>query len=151
MIKYGLVCAQGHAFQSWFQSAEVFDAQAGHGLVLCPICQSPEVSKDIMAPAIARRRGGEPEAAPLAQSQPAAALLGERDKEIRAMIRALRARIFEVAEDVGPRFAEEARKIHEGLVPERPIHGQANYEDARALIEDGVAILPVPSLPEEQN
>ncbi|HET6375906.1 MAG TPA: DUF1178 family protein, partial [Methylocella sp.] len=133
MIKYGLVCAQGHAFQSWFQSAAVFDAQAGSGLVLCPICQSPEVSKDIMAPAIARQRGREPEAAPLAQSQPAVALLGEREKEIREMVRTLRARIFEVAEDVGPRFAEEARKIHEGLVPERPIHGQANYEDARAL------------------
>jgi hypothetical protein len=151
MIKYGLVCAQGHVFQSWFQSAAVFDAQAGRGLVLCPVCQSPEVSKDIMAPSIARRRGREPEAPPLAQSQPAVALLGERDKEIRAMIRALRAHISEVAEDVGPRFAEEARKIHEGLVPERPIHGQANYEDARALIEDGVAILPVPSLPEDQN
>ncbi|HET6378996.1 MAG TPA: DUF1178 family protein [Methylocella sp.] len=151
MIKYGLVCAQGHAFQSWFQSSAVFDAQAERGLILCPICQSPEVSKDIMAPAIAKQHGREPEAPPASQSQPAVALLGEREKEIRAMIRALRARIFEVAEDVGPRFAEEARKIHEGLVPERPIHGQANYEDARALIEDGVAILPVPSLPEDQN
>jgi hypothetical protein len=63
---------------------------------------------------------------------------------MRAMIHAFRKRVFEAAEDVGPRFAEEARKIHDGLVPERPIHGQAKYEDARALIEEGMAILPLP-------
>ena len=67
------------------------------------------------------------------------------------MIRAFRKHIFEDAEDVGMRFAEEARKIHDGLVQERPIHGQANIDDARALVEEGIAILPIPSLPDEFN
>ena len=67
------------------------------------------------------------------------------------MINAFRKRLFEQADDVGTRFAEEARKIHEGLVPERPIHGQASIGDARALIEDGVPVLPVPPSPDEYD
>jgi hypothetical protein len=67
------------------------------------------------------------------------------------MIDAFRRRIFAVADDVGSRFAEEARKIHNGLIPERPIHGQASIGEARALIEEGVPVLPVPPSPEEYN
>ena len=152
MIKFALLCARGHEFQSWFQSSEAFDTQVKSGLVLCPICQVTEVTKAIMAPAIASR--GEAKRAKIsaqAQSQTKVALLDRRDRKSRAMIEAFRRRIFAEADDVGTSFPEEARKIHNGLVPERPIHGQASIGDARALIEEGVPVLPVPPSPDEYN
>jgi hypothetical protein len=152
MIKFALLCARGHEFQSWFQSSEAFDTQVESGLVLCPLCQVAEVTKAIMAPAIASR-GEAARAKPpaQAQSQTKVALLDRRDRKSRAMIEAFRRRIFAEADDVGTSFPEEARKIHNGLVPERPIHGQASIGDARALIEEGVPVLPVPPSPDEYN
>src|ERR1700738_940251 len=152
MIKFALLCARGHEFQSWFQSSEAFDTQFKSGLVLCPICQVTEVTKAIMAPAIASRSEVEYAKPPAqAQSQTKVALLDRHDLKSRAMIDAFRRRIFAEADDVGSRFAEEARKIHSGLVPGRAIHGQASIGDARALIEEGVPVLPVPSSPDEYN
>ena len=152
MIKFALLCARGHEFQSWFQSSGAFDSQVKSGLVLCPLCQATEVTKAIMAPAIASR-GKVERAKPPAQvqAQTKVALLDRHDLKSRAMIDAFRRRIFAEADDVGSRFAEEARKIHNGLVPERPIHGQASIGDARALIEEGVPVLPVPPSPDEYN
>ncbi|MGH6800780.1 MAG: DUF1178 family protein [Methylocella sp.] len=152
MIKFALLCARGHEFQSWFQSSEAFDAQVKSGLVLCPLCQATEVTKAIMAPAIASRGAAERAIPPAqAQSQTKVALLDRHDRKSRAMVNAFRKRLFEQADDVGTRFAEEARKIHEGLVPERPIHGLASIGDARALIEEGVPVLPVPPSPDEYD
>ncbi|HEY8031290.1 MAG TPA: DUF1178 family protein [Methylocella sp.] len=154
MIKFALICAHGHEFQSWFQSSEAFDVQVKDGLVLCPLCQATEVTKAIMAPAIASRsaaKRAKPPAQPQPQAQTKVALLDQRDLETRAMINAFRKRLFEQAEDVGTSFAEEARKIHGGLVPERPIYGQASVGDARALLDEGVPVMPVPLLPEECN
>jgi hypothetical protein len=157
MIKFNLVCASGHEFQSWFRSGEAFEAQAKDGAVLCPLCQTAQVTKAIMAPAIASRSGATPpelslqDRSPQDRSQVKAALLDQSDLKTRALVSAFRQRVFESAEDVGMRFAEEARKIHNGLIPERAIHGQASLEDARGLIEDGIAILPVPTLPDEYN
>jgi hypothetical protein len=152
MIKFALRCARGHEFQSWFQSSEAFDTQVKSGLVLCPLCQVTEVTKAIMAPAIASRGEAKWAKPPTqAQSQTKVALLDRHDRKSRAMIEAFRRRIFAEADDVGTRFAEEARKIHNGLAPERPIHGQASIGDARALIEEGVPVLPVPPSPDEYN
>jgi len=152
MIKFALRCARGHEFQSWFQSSEAFDTQVKSGLVLCPLCQVTEVTKAIMAPAIASRGEAKWSEPPTqAQSQTKVALLDRHDRKSRAMIEAFRRRIFAEADDVGTSFAEEARKIHNGLVPERPIHGQASIGDARALIEEGVPVLPVPPSPDEYN
>ncbi|MGH6838053.1 MAG: DUF1178 family protein [Methylocella sp.] len=152
MIKFALLCARGHEFQSWFQSSEAFDTQVKTGLVLCPLCQATEVTKAVMAPAIAGRGDAERAKIPVqAQSQTKVALLDRHDLQSRAMINAFRKRLFEQADDVGTRFAEEARNIHEGLVPERAIHGQASIGDARALIEEGVAVLPVPPSPDEYD
>jgi hypothetical protein len=161
MIKFSLLCRRGHEFESWFQSGEAFETQSKAGRVSCPLCQATDVTKAIMAPAIASTSEGA-RANRLAQAHSQAeasqaeahakvALLDRRDLELRAMIAAFRKHVFEVAEDVGMRFAEEARKIHDGRVQERPIHGQANFDEARALIEEGIAILPVPPLPDEFN
>jgi hypothetical protein len=156
MIKFALICENRHSFESWFQSGSAFDAQTKAGLIQCPVCQVSRVSKAIMAPAIATRRSHEQvqepvRAIPQVEKPSKMTLLDERDRELRAAIQQVRQRIFDVAEDVGANFPDEARKIHDGLIRERPIHGQASVEEAKALIEEGISILPIPVLPDEQN
>ena len=91
MIKFALLCARGHEFQSWFQNSEAFDTQVKSGLVLCPLCQVTEVTKAIMAPAIASRGEAERAKPPArAQSQTKVALLDRHDLKSRAMIDAFR-------------------------------------------------------------
>jgi len=170
MIKFSLLCARGHEFESWFQSGEAFETQSRSGRISCPLCEATEVTKAIMAPAIASKSQGarakppvpaethapgdayaQTEAHTQADAHTKVALLDPHDLETRTMITAFRKRILEEAEDVGMHFAEEARKIHDGRVKERPIHGQANFDEARALIEEGIEIFPVPPLPDEFN
>lgn len=127
MIRYALKCANGHDFESWFQSADAFDGLAARGLVECPECGDTSVSKAMMAP----RVSAEPET----PTDPAAAL------------RALKRRIEAESEYVGMRFAEEARAIHEGDAPERAIYGEARPDEAKKLIEDGVPVAPLPFIP----
>ncbi|WP_026607737.1 DUF1178 family protein [Methylocapsa acidiphila] len=154
MIKFALVCHEGHEFESWFQNGAAFDRQADSGLILCPNCGSAKVAKAIMAPALASRSAAEP--SPAQSTAPAegaapVALLQERDHELRAMINELRTRIFTDTDNVGAHFFEEASKIHQGLAPERPIHGLASFEEARALLDEGVGILPIPPAPADYN
>lgn len=162
MIKYSLVCENGHEFDSWFANSDAFDVQAKRGFVECPHCRSTLVTKAIMAPRIVRTDRGprhaevrEPtstEAAPPVPSMPQpVALLDERQQALRQMVRELRQKIVENSVDVGSRFPEEARKMHEGETPQRSIHGQATFEEAKALVDDGIPVMPIPSLPEERN
>jgi hypothetical protein len=162
MIKYSLVCDKGHEFESWFADSDAFDTQAKRGFVECPHCRSTKVAKAIMAPRIGRSGKGAPAAdvrtpdsgaraadAPAPPQQ--VALLDERQQAVRAMIHELHRRIVETSTDVGTRFPQEARKMHEGEIPHRSIYGQATLEEARALVEDGVPVMPIPALPEERN
>lgn len=138
MIKYKLACHLGHEFEGWFQSSGAYDKQAASGQVLCPVCGSAEVKKAVMAPSVATRE--------------MAGILGPKSRA-RALdlTRKLRAEVESRAEYVGAHFAEEARKIHhEGLEP-RGIYGEASAHDARELIEEGVPVLPLPRLPEDDN
>jgi hypothetical protein len=157
MIKFSLRCSNKHEFESWFQNGAVFEAQTSSGLVLCPICQTSSVAKAIMAPAVARRgRGGPAPACEAPAASPAdppapVALLSTADEEVRALIAELRKRILEQSDDLGANFAEEALKIHHGLVPDRLIHGQATFEEAHALVEEGVQIMPIPRAPGDLN
>jgi hypothetical protein len=149
MIKFALVCDQDHSFESWFPDGGSYDVQARRGLIACPVCNSTRVSKAIMAPAIvsrqkAERRPQETTAAPVA-------LLDERQQRLRDMARHLRREIVANTDDVGTKFPEEARAIHDGEKPARSIRGQATAEEARALIEEGVGVLPMPFLPEDFN
>ena len=140
MIKYALKCAIGHEFDSWFPSAASYDAQAAEGQIACPICGSSEVGKAIMAPAL---NHGESIEAPAE----AAALRARKIAELRA----LRHYVMGVTEDVGTRFPEEARRIAEGVGEERPIRGEATLDEAKALQEEGIAVLPLPLVPEDLN
>jgi hypothetical protein len=139
MIKYALRCANGHEFDSWFPNAASFDDQAAQGMVTCPVCGTAEVAKAIMAPAVAH---GERIAASLTQ---------DTEARRRHEWRELRRYVMGVAEDVGARFPEEARKIAEGASEERPIRGEATHEEARALLDEGIRILPLPFAPDDMN
>jgi hypothetical protein len=153
MIKYALVCDADHEFESWFPSSDSFEAQAKRGFITCPHCDSAKVSKAIMAPNVARKdkdRLAANDSSPPASPQ-GVALLGEREQQLRGMIKELHEKIVASTDDVGDAFPDEARKMHEGETPARSIRGKASFEDARTLLEEGIPVLPIPDLPEERN
>jgi hypothetical protein len=117
--------------------------------VTCPYCDSAKVEKQIMAPSIARKgKDKTPVSVPEPQS---VAAFSEKEKEIRAMIRAVREHVMKNAEDVGKGFVEEARKMHYGESEERSIYGEADMAEARALLEEGIEVLPLPIVPDDRN
>lgn len=144
MIRYALKCGDGHGFESWFQSAEAFDGLADRGLLSCAVCGSAKVSKALMTPRVAVEEG--PAQNAMARDPDARPLSGPAHPAEQAL-RALREHVEKNATNVGGNFAREARAMHLGDVPDRPIYGQAAPEEARALIEDGVPILPLPGTP----
>ena len=166
MIKYALVCDQGHTFESWFSNADGYETQVKRGFVECPTCQSKQVAKAMMAPSVSTSRRKEamraqaasieasaPQTAPappLAPAQPVA-LMDEGQQAMRAMVRELHQKLTENSTDVGDRFTSEARDMQNGEAPTRPIHGRATLEQAKALIEEGVPVMPLPTLPDEWN
>ena len=139
MIRYALACEQGHGFDAWFGSADSYDEQAEAHAVLCPNCGSTSVSKAPMAPYVAKPRAERP-------PTPKA----ERPKTY-AMLKKLRAELTANSDYVGPKFPEEARKIHFDEAPARAIHGEATLKEAEELNEEGVPVFPLPPLPEDQN
>jgi hypothetical protein len=149
MIKYSLTCEKDHSFESWFPDSASFDRLAKRGLVVCPECNSSRVGKALMAPAVV---GANKRDQPAAEPTPAnVALVDERHRRLREMAKELRQEIMAKTDDVGPRFPDEARAIHAGDAPQRSIRGQATADEARALIEEGVGVLPIPNAPEELN
>lgn len=147
MIRYALRCARGHAFESWFASAETFDRLAAAGALNCAVCGGGGVEKTLMAPAVGAGRSEAPaekEAAPPAETAPAAPALSAPGSPLEAAIRALRAKVEATAENVGRDFARQAREMHEGEADPRPIYGETTREEARDLLDDGVPVLPLP-------
>jgi hypothetical protein len=146
MIRYALKCADDHRFESWFQSASAFDALAARGHVACPVCGRTDVEKAIMAPRVAKAETAIAKPAAEAKEVPAVPErpLSGPAHPAEQMLRKLREHIEKTSTDVGDRFATEARAMHAGDKDEAPIHGQASPAEARALIEDGVPILPLP-------
>jgi hypothetical protein len=159
MIHYQLRCAQGHSFESWFQSSSAYETQEKRKLVSCPSCGSTKVERDIMAPQIVtrkRRESGAPAApAPAVATEVTAPaptpLLMAQERELRAKLKELRDHIVKNADNVGERFPSEARKMHYGDIEHRPIYGEASPDEARALIEEGVDVTPLPVLPDDRN
>jgi hypothetical protein len=149
MIKYALACEQAHEFESWFPSSDAFETQRKRGFVTCPFCNSAKVEKQIMAPSVARKDKA-PAAVPAPEPQQVAAL-SEKEREIRAALQALREHVMKNAENVGKGFAEEARKMHYGEAEERSIYGEADLAEARALLEEGIDVLPLPVVRDDRN
>jgi len=129
MIKYGLKCRKGHEFEGWFPDSAAFDKQAAGGKVACPDCGSRKVEKAIMAPRVGKS--------------------AERVAEMRKKLVALREHVEANSENVGPEFAEQARKIYYGEIEARAIYGQTTDEEAEALAEEGVPFARIPWLPKE--
>lgn len=148
MIRYSLVCDRAHDFESWFSSIEAFEEQQRRGLLDCPVCGSGKVDRAIMSPGIAGRR--EPDASPTGPSQPVT-LVSNQDRALRDMVRTFRQQVMAQTEDVGRAFADEARKIHYGEAEARSIRGEASPDDARSLVEEGIAFQPLPTLPDDRN
>jgi hypothetical protein len=139
MIRFAFICEQGHDFEAWFASGKAYEDQAKRHAVVCPSCGSADVRKAPMAPAVRRRRE-----APVSQEASAR-------KKTYAFLKGLRDHLQANAENVGPAFPEEARKIHYGETEARSIYGEASLEEARDLRDEGVPALPLPPLPEDHN
>ncbi len=141
MIKYALQCDHAHAFEGWFGSSSDYDDQSARGLVECPICGSRGVSKQIMSPAVAGTK-----------AQAAAPAVDPKMREMMmAAMGEVRRHVEENFDNVGDAFAKEARAIHEGKSEERGIYGQATPAEAKALIEDGVKVAPLPPEPPKKT
>jgi len=159
MIRYALHCEQGHAFESWFQSSAAYDKQAKRALVTCPTCGSAKVEKAIMAPRLARNEAAEPPPpamlpAPPLPSAPVktpVAIMSPPEHELRKKLKELRDHLTKNSDYVGPRFPEQARKIHYGEIEHRSIYGEASPEEAKELHEEGIEFHPLPILPDELN
>ena len=159
MIRYALNCDQGHAFESWFQSSAAYDKQAKRALVTCPICGSAKVEKAIMAPRLARAEGRRTAAAPPmlptpplpspAPGKTPVAIMSPPERELRKKLKELRDHLTKNADYVGPRFPEQARKIHYGEIEHRSIYGEASPDEAKELHEEGIEFHPLPILPDE--
>lgn len=166
MIRYTLECEHKHSFDGWFANSKAFETQVKRGLVSCPSCGSTDVRKAIMAPNVSpktRAKGKsasmpvptapspEPNSAvsvpvPMTNAPDAASA-----EKVVAFMRAVREAVETTAENVGDKFPEEARKIHYGEIEEKPIFGEATLEEAKDLLEEGVMVHPLPTLPEDQN
>lgn len=157
MIRYTLRCQRNHTFESWFQSSSAYESQLKRKLVSCPTCGSEKVEKAIMAPQIVSKKGRSraetaPEQAPV--DAPATAptpLMMAQERELRLKLKELRDHVIKNADNVGERFPTEARKMHYGDIEHRPIYGEASPDEARALIDEGVEVSPLPVLPEDRN
>jgi hypothetical protein len=131
VIVYNLRCRNSHEFEGWFKDSAAYDAQSQGGKVLCPVCNSRKVEKAIMAPAVG--------SAARKSSQTA-----DEQKQMRQFMTGLRKYVQSNADYVGPKFAEEARKIHYGETEHRHIYGEATIEEAKELVEEGVDVAPLP-------
>jgi hypothetical protein len=152
MILFTLRCAQAHEFEGWFRDNAAFDRQQRRGLIACPECGSNTVEKAPMAPRLGRAHAesatpSEVEAKPEAPPAPASADGPPTPAQLRRALQVLRRHIERSCEDVGNKFAEEARRIHKGESKRRGIYGEATPSETKALLEDGIDVASIPWVP----
>ena len=173
MIKYQLICDKSHEFEGWFGDSAAFESQQESGFLTCPVCESADVRRALMAPNLASPKTRktdlaecQPAAPPSSQPQQQAPQQGPQQapqqvsaalppaaarkmQELISEMRALQTKIREECRDVGDGFAEEARKIHYGEAEPEGIYGQATVEEREALDEEGIEIMDMPWLPKD--
>lgn len=130
MILFKLRCAAEHEFEAWFRDGAAYERQAARGEIACPDCGNNAIEKAPMAPRVARQ-----ENAQKAPPSPA---------QLRQMLQTLRRHVETSCENVGDRFAEEARAIHRGEADARGIYGDATKEEAQALADEGIEVAQIP-------
>jgi len=139
MIVYDLKCRKGHQFEAWFRDSAAFDTQAKAEKVQCPTCGDRKIGKALMAPNISSRKELSSD---------------EHRKMVKTAVQQLsqlRDQVEKNCENVGERFAEEARKIHYGETGKRNIYGDATQAEADALLEEGVEFSRIPWLPRHDS
>lgn len=167
MIRYRLACPKSHEFEAWFPSSEACDKQIAKKLVACPTCGATKVAKALMAPNVVtsekkakrsrRPRNPAPEpvveapAAPVAAQDAGQSMLSPAQREMLRKLKDMRDKVLADAEYVGPRFADEARKIHHEEAPGRGIYGEASSEEVEELAGEGIDVFPIPVLPDDHN
>jgi hypothetical protein len=150
MILFALRCHAGHEIEAWFRDNAAYDRQHSRGQIVCPECGSNAVEKAPMAPRLGRSRSEAAPALPRSVASPAPPELPERPPtpaEFRRALQQMRRYVETNCEHVGPRFAEEARKIHRGDAATRAIYGDASDAEAEALAEDGIEVARIPWVP----
>lgn len=141
-MKFSLACKNDHAFEGWFRSNEDFDTQQKRGLLECPVCGAHQVAKTLMAPSVSTGRN---------KDKIAVAVGHQAQQQIMAKMVEMAKELKSKADNVGDKFPEEARKIHYGESKERAIYGTASPKDITELLDEGVALMPLPDVPEELN
>ncbi|OVZ63759.1 hypothetical protein CDO44_03200 [Pigmentiphaga sp. NML080357] len=141
---FDLQCEHGHVFEGWFSSHSDFDTQRERGLISCPLCDSKSIDKKLSAPMlnVSGSKAPSEQAAVRDTGKPAAMQA--------AMLQHLR-QLLRQTENVGERFAAEARRIHHGEAPERPIRGVATHEERQSLAEEGIAVAAIPALLDDER
>jgi hypothetical protein len=147
---FDLSCEHDHLFEGWFSSQESYDDQLAQGLVRCPVCQSDQITRRVSAPHLnighlrsppdKHPEAGVPERAAVASltMEQLTRLQAEVLRQIRQIVRQ--------TDDVGAQFATEARRMHSGEIQERPIRGTASAQECQELVEEGIAIMPIPDI-----
>jgi hypothetical protein len=131
-----LRCANGHGFEGWFGSDDEFLEQNGRSAIECPLCADRVITRTPSAPRL-NLSGAKPPAAQPSAQPPAAA-------DLQAAWLAAARQLLETTEDVGQRFAEEARRIHYGEAEARGIRGQASADEREALRDEGIEVVALP-------
>lgn len=145
MIVFDLSCHDGHRFEGWFGSSTDFEDQRARGLLACPSCGSADVTKAPMAPAVPAKGNTRAEVLPPeAPKQVANTPMPPQVQKALAALAKAQAEALKNSTWVGNKFADETRKMHYGERDEAPIHGQASLAEAKALIEEGVPVAPLP-------
>ena len=164
MIVFDLVCEpHGHTFEGWFGSSAEFEDQKSRGLLTCPACGSPSVSKGLMAPAVSAKGNQSSRGSDMEQFSDSASSSGgvsnasaipPEQGEILKLAAEFQAKMLEQSEWVGEDFPEKAREIHYGETDEKSVHGTATPDEVEALEEEGIEIAPLPipfTSPKSQN
>lgn len=163
MIVFDLICAAGaHKFEAWFANSDAFADQKARGLLICPICQDTDITKAVMAPAVPKKGNSGSTVPCLPSNQPdvAPVMSTDGDSARAAVMREMISKIAEMQAEsiksskwVGKDFAKQARAMDEGNLPQASIHGQTTPDEAKALMEDGIAVMPliVPVVPPEER
>jgi hypothetical protein len=150
-----LSCLSGHVFEGWFGSEDDFSTQLTRGLVQCPVCGSSSVHKKLSAPRLNLSRAKAPDDSTsvitpsAATGAPSGASLkapmsAEMQAELQSALAKVVRHVLASTDDVGDRFAEEARRIHYGETEERAIRGQATVDEAKELVEEGIELMAIP-------
>ncbi|QDZ27542.1 DUF1178 family protein [Noviherbaspirillum sp. UKPF54] len=130
MKVYNLSCDHEHRFEGWFSSEDDYASQLAQNRIACPVCESRSINKLPSAPRLNLSSAQEPR--------------GDATAKIQAQILSMVRKVIEGTEDVGERFADEARRIHYNESPERPIRGVATVAECEALVDEGIEVTPLP-------